>query len=187
MKKLLLITAISFFGFTNVKAQDIEFGAKLAMNFANFYGDYDGDDSGVVSIINFGVMAEIPINEKFSFQPEIMYSTQGYGTGSGQDELAALNYLNVPLMGKYYVTRGFSLEAGPQIGYLLSAKEDGKSIKDNFKALDFGVNLGLGYKLKNGLNFGLRYNIGLSNVNDVSGSSDTYRNGVGQVSIGYFF
>lgn len=187
MKKLLLIAVVSVIGFTKVHAQDIEFGAKLAINYANLYGDYDGDDSGVTSLINFGVMAEIPINKKFSFQPEIMYSMQGFSTGNGNDDLVNLNYLNVPLMGKYYVTKGFSIEAGPQIGFLLSAKNDGNDVKNNFKTLDFGVNFGLGYKLKNGLNFGARYNLGIANINDISGSSNTFRNGVIQASIGYFF
>ncbi|RZJ55928.1 MAG: PorT family protein, partial [Flavobacterium sp.] len=33
-----------------------------------------------------------------------------------------LSYLNVPIMAKYYVIEKLSLEAGPQIGFLLSAK-----------------------------------------------------------------
>jgi len=49
------------------------------------------------------------------------------------------------------------------------------------------VNLGVGYKLENGLNFGLRYNVGLSNINDVEGSSAKFRNGTAQVTIGYSF
>jgi opacity protein-like surface antigen len=187
MKKVLLITVISIIGFTNAQAQDVEFGAKLAINYANLYGDYDGDDSGVTSLINFGVMSEIHINEKFSFQPEIMYSMQGFSTGNGDDDLVNLNYLNVPLMGKYYITKGFSVEAGPQIGFLLSAKNDGDDVKSSFKGLDLGVNFGLGYKLENGLNFGARYNLGVSNINDVDGSSSKFRNGVAQVSVGYFF
>ena len=60
-------------------------------------------------------------------------------------------------------------------------------VKDSFKKIDFGANVGLGYKLENGLNFGVRYNLGLSNINNVSGSSDKYKNGVLQASVGYFF
>jgi hypothetical protein len=184
MRKLLLVTAITIFGFVHVNAQDIEFGAKLGINFATVSGDNSGELDSIISLINFGVFVEIPINEKFSFQPEILYSIQGY---SFDDDVVALNYLNIPLIGKYYVTKGLSLEAGPQIGFLLSAKDDGKDVKNNFNNIDFGVNLGLGYKLENGLNFGVRYNLGLSNINNIEGSSNKLRNGVVQATVGYSF
>ncbi|GAL64444.1 outer membrane beta-barrel protein [Algibacter lectus] len=90
-------------------------------------------------------------------------------------------------MGKYYLTKGLSLEAGPQVGFLVSAKQDDVNLKDSYKGLDLGVNFGLGYKLDNGLNFSARYNVGLSDVNDVDSFNDKYKNGVMQVSIGYFF
>ena len=90
-------------------------------------------------------------------------------------------------MGKYYIAKGFSVEAGPQFGLLLSGKYEDVDVKDNFKTVDFGVNLGLGYKLNNGLNFGARYDLGLSNINNVNGNSDKFKNAVLQVSVGYFF
>ncbi len=187
MKKLVLVTAIAVFGFSNSNAQDIQFGAKLGVNFSDINGDNAISDGPVTSFLNFGVYAEMPINEKFSFQPELMYSVQGFGTGSGEDELVSLHYLNLPLMGKYYVTKGLSIEAGPQIGFLLSAKDNDMDLKNSFKTLDFGVNLGLGYKLNNGLNFGARYNLGLSNINDFESSNAKFRNTTVQFIIGYSF
>ena len=186
MKKILLLAVVTVLGFTNVTAQKIKFGAKGGLNFANVYGD-NSSKSETVTAFNFGLMSEIPISQKFSFQPEIMFSGQGYSFEGGDGNLVALNYLNVPLMGKYYVVKGLSLEAGPQLGFLLSAKNESTNVKDSFKSFDFGVNFGLGYKLNNGLNFGARYNLGLTNINDSEITSDKYRNGVIQVSIGYFF
>lgn len=178
---------MTFLGLVNVNAQEIEFGAKAGVNFASIYGDNTGN-TGSVTAFNFGLMAEIPISEKFSFQPELLYSGQGYDVDTILDiDGVELNYLNIPLMGKYYVTKGLSLEAGPQIGLLLSAKQDDTDIKDSFNSLDFGVNVGIGYKLDNGLNFGARYNLGLSDINDVDGFNDSYKNGVLQISVGYFF
>lgn len=184
MKKLLLVVALAVFGFSNVTAQDIKFGVKGGLNFANVSGDNTGDLE-TVTAFNFGVMSEISITEKFSFQPELLYSGQGFSFENG--DLVALSYINLPLIGKYYITKGLSLEAGPQIGYLLGADFEETDVKDNFKKLDFAANVGLGYKLENGLNFGARYNLGLSNINDVEGISDKYKNGVIQVSFGYFF
>ena len=183
MKKFLLLAVLTVLGFANVTAQEIKFGAKGGLNFATISGDNTNGIDAVTSF-NFGVLSEIPISDKFSFQPELMYSGQGY---SFNDNTIALSYLNVPLMGKYYVTKGLSVEAGPQIGFLLAAKNEKTDVKDSFNTVDFGVNFGLGYKLDNGLNFGLRYNLGLTDINNVEGYSGKNKNGVFQVSIGYFF
>lgn len=183
MKKILLLAVVTVLGFTNVNAQEIKFGAKGGLNFASISGDNTKGIDAVTSF-NFGVLSEIPISDKFSFQPELMYSGQGY---SFNDNTIALSYLNIPLMGKYYLTKGLSLEAGPQIGFLLSAKNEKTDVKDSFNTFDFGVNFGLGYKLDNGLNFGARYNLGLTNINNLDNSSIENKNGVFQISVGYFF
>lgn len=183
MKKAVLLTVFTVLGFVNANAQEIKFGAKGGLNFATLTGDVS-NDVDYVTAFNVGILAEIPLTEKFSFQPELMYSGQGYSIG---DDVVALSYLNVPLMGKYYVWKGLSLEAGPQIGFLLSADDEGEDVKKLFKSVDFGVNFGVGYKLQNGLNFGARYNLGLSDLNNVNDSTAKIKNGVIQVSVGYFF
>lgn len=183
MKKILVLTVFTVLGFTNVNAQEIKLGVKGGLNFASLNGD-NTKDIDVVTSFNFGVVSEIALSEKFSFQPELMYSGQGY---SFNDNTIALSYLNVPLMGKYYVTKGLSLEAGPQLGFLLAAKNEKTDVKDAFKSFDLGVNFGLGYKLENGINFGARYNLGLTNINNLDNSSIKNRNGVLQISVGYFF
>jgi hypothetical protein len=183
MKKILLLAVVTVLGFTNVNAQEIKFGVKGGLNFASISGD-NSKGSNTVTSFNFGVLSEIPISDKFSFQPELMYSGQGY---SFNDNTVALSYLNIPLMGKYYLTKGLSVEAGPQMGFLLSAKNEKTDVKDSFNTFDFGVNFGLGYKLDNGLNFGVRYNLGLTDINNVDNSSIQNKNRVLQLSIGYFF
>ena len=183
MKKILLLAVVTVLGFANVNAQEIKFGAKGGLNFASISGD-NTKGIDVVTSFNFGVLSEIPISDKFSFQPELMYSGQGY---SFNDNTIALSYLNIPLMGKYYLTKGLSVEAGPQIGFLLAAKNEKTDVKDSFNTFDFGVNFGLGYKLDNGLNFGVRYNLGLTDINNLDNSSSKNKNGVFQLSVGYFF
>ena len=184
MKKLLLVTAISILGLAYVNAQDVDFGVKGGLNFARLIGDNTSKDQ-TVTAFNFGAMAEIKISEKFALQPEILYSGQGYDTGIASEGNIALNYLNIPVIAKYYLTKKLSLEAGPQIGFLLSTKGGTQDYKDLFKTTDFGVNFGLSYKLDNGLNFTARYVLGLTNINDVGGT--TNKNGVFQLSVGYFF
>ena len=59
--------------------------------------------------------------------------------------------------------------------------------KDFVKSVDFGFNVGLGYEFTENRFAGARYNLGLSDINDVNGSNDKIGNGVFQLSFGYKF
>ena len=209
MKKLFIIT-MTLAAFT-LQAQDVTFGAKAGLNFASL----DITDSNIDGRTSFhlGITAEFEMSDTFSIQSELLYSAQGATEDDGEtigttvyndDYKFKLNYLQIPVMAKFYVSEGLSLEVGPQIGFLLSADVendystidngtvlDSGSIeidyKDFMKSVDFGLNFGLGYKLDSGLNFGLRYNLGLNDVYDVDGSNTEIKNRVLQLSVGYNF
>jgi hypothetical protein len=199
MKKKLVFIFIAVLGLLNVNAQEIKFGAKAGINFATITGDDTQGVKGRTSL-HVGAVSEFVISDKFSIQPELLYSAQG---AKYEDEVfketIKLDYLNLPIMAKFYVADGFSLEAGPQVGFLLSAKgkveAGGESIeadiKELFKGIDFGFNFGVGYKLPSGINFGARYNLGLSNIIEPDSEFNVgdvkNQNGVIQLSLGYFF
>lgn len=215
MKKV-LFAAVAVFGFITTQAQEIKFGAKAGLNGSTLIGD--AEDAKMIIGAHVGAFAEIKINDKFSFQPELLFSMQGAKSEYSESEefggdiysyseesKVKLNYLNVPLMAKYYATQKFYVEAGPQIGFLISAKsdyeytelingsvdysesEDGFDVKDNFKSVDFGFNFGLGYEFTENIFTGVRYNLGLSDITDITGFDDKVKNGVFQVSFGYKF
>lgn len=187
MKKIILSAiAVMAFGFAN--AQQTKFGVKAGVQFANLTGDIEENSSKVG--FQVGGFAEIKLSEKFAVQPELLYSTQGTKVDFGSEDLKYnLDYLNIPVMAKYYVAEKFSLEAGPQIGFLLSAKakvEDEKEdIKDGLKSIDFGLNFGAGYDFTENLSAGVRYNLGLSNIND-EGDGEI-KNSVFSLAVGYKF
>lgn len=216
MKKVLIFTAIVLFGFTNVNAQkDVQFGVKGGLNLSTISTDNDIICFESASGLQFGVMAEVPLSEQIGFGPEVQlfrpnidycieyylddypYDTSKAAAADDYSGTIKLSYLNVPLMLKYYVAEGFSLEAGPNVAFLLSAKDEYNDfgdtgeddIKDELKGIDFGVNFGLGYKLEGGLNFGARYNLGLSDANDnkeeIGDNHLKIRSF--QFSVGYFF
>lgn len=178
MKKIILtVAAVCAFGFT--QAQEVKFGAKAGVNYSTFAGDVSGYDSKVG--FQVGAFAEIKISDKFAVQPELMYST----LGAKFDELGTTitqtaDYIVVPVMAKYYVAESFSLEAGPQIGFLMSAKlkADGDSVdnKDVYNSTDFGVNVGAGYDFTENISAGVRYTHGLSNITKDSGSDKVMNN-----------
>ena len=182
MKKLFTIT-MALVAFT-ISAQNITFGAKAGLNFASMVGDGAEGLDGRTSF-HIGATAEIEISESFSIQPELLYSGQGYT--ADEDVTGKVDYINLPVMAKFYVADGFSIEAGPQIGFLVSAKVEGFGETTDLKAksTDFALNLGAGYKLDSGLNFGLRYSMGLTDVPDYD--TDGFKHSVLQLSVGYNF
>ncbi|WP_100611490.1 porin family protein [Confluentibacter lentus] len=180
MKKLLLSAVIAIFAMSNVNAQEVKFGAKAGVNFASLSGD-DADGLDGRTSFHVGALAEIGISEKFAVQPELLYSSQG---ASFEDNNLKMDYINLPILAKFLVAEGFSIEVGPQVGFLISADAEGEDVKDAFKSTDFSGALGLGYKLESGLNFAARYNLGLGNIADGDGD---IKNNVIQLSVGYFF
>ena len=186
MKKLFTIT-MALVAFT-ISAQNVTFGAKAGLNFASMTGD-DADGLDGRTSFHLGVTAEIEISDSFSIQPELLYSGQGFTALNDEDEdyTAKVDYLTLPVMAKFYVADGFSVEVGPQIGFLLSADDNGEDIKELFKSTYFALNLGAGYKLDSGLNFGLRYSMGLTDVPDFDTDDYDFKHSVLQLSVGFNF
>ena len=188
MKKLLVLLLITNFGFAPINAQNITIGAKAGLNLSTLQPDLP--DPATKTSIHFGGVAEIQLMEMFSLQPELLYSSQGVKDESDDDEVVRLSYLTLPILGKYYIVDGVSIEAGPQIGFLLSAEveDNGETtdLKEDTKSVDIGLAIGLGYKMDTGLNFALRYYLG-SDINDIGEDPEEFKNRVFQISIGYFF
>lgn len=193
MKKIMLFLAVSTMSLPLLQAQEFNFGAKGGVNFATLTGD--DVDVDMRTSFHLGLVAEIPFATNFYFGPEVLYSSQGAKVNEdGFDGSFKLDYVQIPLMLKYYVGPGFSLEAGPQIGFLASSEVETEGVSvnmdDYFSSFDFGANLGLGYKFANSMFLQGRYNLGLSNIWDSeefdSGDSEL-KNSVIQLSIGYMF
>lgn len=168
MKRIILaIVACMAFGFAN--AQSVRFGVKAGLNVSNFTG-YQEDVKSLTGF-HIGGFTELKVAKKFAIQPEFLFSTQGTtieGFNGNSNSSIKLNYLNIPVLGKYYITDAFTVEAGPQIGFLLSAKNQGDDVHDYYKTLDFGLNVGCGYEFTDNISLGVRYTFGLTNVADNS-------------------
>jgi hypothetical protein len=181
MKKVLLsAVAILAFGFANAQddakstSSDMKFGVKAGYSSTNFTGDADGGDARGGFYI--GGLVDFTVSEKFHVQPELMYSTEG------ADE-AGVDYLRLPIMAKYYVAEGFSLQAGPEVAFKIAAEDD--FVDEAVKSIDFGLGFGAGYELASGLMFDARYNLGLSNISDIDGFD--FGNAGFQIGLGYRF
>src|SRR5690554_6878275 len=136
MKKLILITGLFIFSTTLLHAQAdskaIQLGVKGGVNSTKITGD-DIDDVKSRTSFNVGLLAEIPITERFSLQPEVMYSGQGFDVKEiDQDNIFdtnenveyQLDYIQVPILLKAYLVKGLSVEVGPQFGFKIHEELD---------------------------------------------------------------
>ena len=188
MKKCIVSAVLAALSLMLGHAQDVSFGARAGLNLSTLQPELTDSRTS----FHLGGVAEISLMDSFSIQPELLYSAHGAKDQNDIDdnETFKVDYLTLPVLAKYYIIDGLSLEAGPQLGFLLSSKQEDNGetddLKDVTKSTDFGLALGVGYKMENGLHFGLRYYLG-SDVNDIDTDSEEFKNRVFQVSVGYFF
>lgn len=192
MKLQLSAALIAMVFATAVQAQHVNIGIKAGLNLYNI--KYSNDVKyDMKPGLHAGLLGHIHITKSFAVQPELLFSSQGaqYKTG-GETTKLNLNYLNVPILLQYMFDNGFRFEAGPQVGFLLTAKvDDGTTktdIKSDLKPLDVGLGLGVGYiHVPSGFGVDARYNLGLSNINDDDNSSVKANNRGFQVGVFYQF
>ena len=190
-------------------ASAVRFGLKGGVNLATLEIDDDSQSSPLETnnktSFYAGAFVNIPVGGNLRFQPELVYSRQGSkiqyvqenfptpGTNTNVNTEFDLHYLNVPLMLQLQTPGGFFVEAGPQIGFLLTAEDDesGIDLKDQLKKTDFGAGAGIGYLSRVGLGINARYNFGFSNVYDGEAGNDTdegkYKNRVLSIGLVYHF
>jgi len=136
-------------------------------------------------------------NENHYLQAEVLYTTQGeyslYKEG-GEKYKAFLNYINIPIMYKYYFDdqgKDFFVEGGPQLGFKVSEKfdEDEPERTNNVpKSFDLAFNIGVGYSIDRKYEINLRYQYGLIDTYDYNRwDNGTNRSSFLTLGITYFF
>jgi hypothetical protein len=222
MKKVICSFLVFLFavGLNLAQAQvRFDLGVKGGLNFAglssvsasNLKASYENRTG-----YHFGAYTMIKIT-KFAIQPEIIFSRQGqgYSIPNGTSNLTSnFDYINIPVMLKFYIAGGFNLQAGPQFGFLSSATGDvintlngsissssSADLKNFVKSSDVSLSVGAGWDLPFGLNLTARYNLGLSDINQKTGGviptvgnssisslgTSEAKNQVIQLSVGYRF
>ncbi|MFS4466365.1 porin family protein [Maribacter sp. 2210JD10-5] len=193
MKNLTLLVFILISCCSNIQSQEINFGVKGGLNLSTVTGDVS-DAVNPRLAYHFGGFMNLPISNRISVNPEILYFSIGSTTNISIEELRIFNveptpvlnsnlrsvqranFLVIPLNLRYNFTNRFGLDFGPQIGFLLNTVN---KLKESFQAddnlerqsspgdfrTDYGANLGLTFFVNDQLNFQLRYYQGLKNLN----------------------
>lgn len=178
---VMLVVSMSFLNAQNSKAK---IGFKAGINFSNLYDD-SVDDSNVLTGINFGMFAKLPVSSSIAIQPEVYLTTKGakvtYNTSFADGTVKYhLNYVEVPVLVVINVTKNFNIHGGPYAAYLVDGKVSNDSnvtlfdfenniAKNEYERIDYGLAGGIAFEF-HAFSFGARYNYGLAKI----GKETTY-------------
>ena len=192
MKKVFVLIAAAIVSMSAMA--QVQFGAKVGVDATNFWGK--DMPHGMQLNYQAGLLMEYKFTPKFAIAPEVVFAAQG-----GKFKLAeigdlkvenkyTMNYINVPVMFKYYVSPEFSIDLGPQVGFNVYSKQkvgdlDAADIKDFTKSVDFGVGLGGTYNLTENAFIQARYTMGMTNA--FEGEANDAKNGNIQLAFGMKF
>jgi outer membrane protein with beta-barrel domain len=156
----------------------ITWGAKGGANITSL-GDFNSGSAPQLRL-HAGLFYQQRLEQQFGMSIELHYSMQGARSANISRRYLAYNYLNLPVLIKFYNINDVYFEIGPQFGYLLFANlhEDSftESITQNVKRFDFTGLIGGGKETDFG-NYGARAGFGFTNTSGGSvGNTIVFRN-----------
>ena len=205
MKKIAIALMCTILATGAAMAQkQFTFGPKVGVDYTHYWGE-DVNHGGQLNY-QVGAFMEYRFTNKFSIAPEVVFAAQGGKyeidyRGIVYKETDNVNYINVPVMFKFYVVPALSIDFGPQVGFNIYSKntqelkaggEGGKEtydMKDGTKSVDVGLGLGLTYNITNDVFVQGRYTMGLTETfkKELELFNGKAKNGNAQISIGYRF
>lgn len=182
---LLLVAQLSFAQFN--------IGVKGGANISKVDGKAFKDEFRYGYLL--GGFVEIGLGKKFSVQPEVLFNQYQTKVDSNfksvyQNAFAQtksgdvkLNYLALPVLLNYKLSKGFSLQAGPQFGILMN--KDNNLLENGKEAFNHGdLSMLGGVELKlSKFRIGGRYAVGLNNINDID-NKEKWKSQAFQLTLG---
>jgi opacity protein-like surface antigen len=202
----ILLVAVGANAQSNEVKNQLSFGVKGGASFSNIIKTDDSDfKTDYLTGFNAGIFVSIPIIDRLSFQPELTFSQKGYksdrtGILSNGTLTQTTNWIEVPILAKIEVVKGFNLYAGPQVSFLSKTtnKYEGtfgmaeqttiEDDADQFKKSILGGVLGAGFDITQKVSLNGRYGLDFQKNNE-NGTTSTpeFKNQVWQVGLGLKF
>lgn len=170
---------------------------KAGINLATMTND---DEAKTRIAFVAGAELEYQATPMLSVSAGALYSQQGSDAdGQGMNGTVKMDYVNIPILANYYVTKGLAVKVGIQPGFLVNDKvkvsANGVSaevgLKDAYKAagidadissFDLAIPLGISYEF-NHVVLDARYNLSLTKA--ISAYGESTKHSVFQITLGY--
>lgn len=184
MKKLMMIAAMMIAA-VSANAQNevgqVTLKPTVGVNFANM----TADDAEMKVGLAAGVEAEYGVSDALTLSAGLLYSMEGCKV-EGTDLKLNLDYINIPILANYYVSKGFAIKAGIQpalnVRHKLSNGDNDADVS-NVKSLILSVPVGVSYEF-NSFVLDARYNFGIT---DMAKEGNAGKNSTISITLGYKF
>lgn len=205
-KKYILTLFITCLGFSIVSAQKLSLNPELGVNLSSLHHSDSYQDIKDNTIgLKAGLALNIPITKRIFIQPGVYFDMRGAKiqeefNGFTQDNDYTLNYLQVPLNLQAELSLGglgeLFASAGPYVGWGINGRKEvsinnikEKAIdafgddEEQLKQIDFGLNIGAGYRTPFGIYARVQYGYGMGNLSNIS--SENIQNRVWYIGLGW--
>ena len=177
MKKFMMMVAMAFATLTasaQAEAGTLTLKPLVGINVANITNSDADAKVGLAAGAELGYQ----LNESFAVTAGAIYSMQG---AKNDGYKLNLDYINIPILANYYITKGLAVKAGIQPAFNVKAEGEDGDI-EGFKSFDLSIPVGLSYEISDFV-IDARYNWGMTKVLEGFDSKNT----VFQFTVGYKF
>ena len=221
MKKIFMMAVMAMAVAINAKAQyepgtwslkpTIGLGISYITNMEDIPMAKENADSHITYAVRSGVEFEYQATKFLGIEAGLVYAMQGNGwddyTEDGlkmENTRFQLQYIQVPVVANFYVTKGLALKAGVQFGFLTAAdvmstfktkveKYDVTNdmtidMKKDCSKFEVAIPIGISYEFNSHWVIDARYNLGLTKLNKESEPDmKDCKNGAFFLSLGHKF
>jgi len=197
---------IIFLSQSFVFAQKVSLNPEIGINLSSLHhsDSYQDIKSNTIGV-KAGLALNIPITKRIFIQPGVYFDMRGARiqeefNGLVQENDYTLNYLQIPLHLQTELPIGvlgeLFVHAGPYVGWGINGRKEVSinNIKEKamdafgddeeqLKNIDFGLNIGAGYRTPFGIYARVQYGYGMGNLSNIS--SESIQNRVWYIGLGW--
>ena len=178
MKLLMTTVGLILMTLISLNAQILEFGIKSGLGFADIHitniPDSETNSDIFSPAISFSINGTLKYKNKgiwgFSFEPGIIKKGWISNKDDNNENKIGLQYLQLPVLSDLYLSDKIFFSIGPEVNYLLNAKNkasyDTEKITDLNRKFELSGVIGGTYKILSNLDIGIRYSHGITQVSD---------------------
>lgn len=174
---LILFSSLSFSQDEMNASDKIDFGFRFGLSLSDLTTSSNTLEPRPTFML--GVHAEYKFTPSWSIQPELIYARKGrfsrsprLDSGPRTENRLLLDYVELPVLAKYYFNQGLSLEVGPYLSYLIKAEQENlenttiqsSSVFQQVENVDAGLAIGATYITDWNFFVGMRITHGFINV-----------------------
>jgi len=175
MKLTLTTIGLILMPLISLNAQNLDLGIKSGFGIANIYiTNLPGTDTNsdlFSPIMSYSLNGTLNYKSKglwgFSFEPGFI--KKGWFSNINEYKIG-LQYFQLPILSDFYLSDKFYLSIGPEINFLLNAKNKSsygtQKITDLNNKFEFSGVVSGAYNISNNLDIGIRYSRGLTQISD---------------------